>query len=46
MSDDLVERLERWMCNRQGEQACGCPSCVVLAEVIADAIERQEDKTT
>jgi hypothetical protein len=36
MSDDLVERIERWMCNRRGEDRCGCPSCVILAEAAAE----------
>jgi hypothetical protein len=36
MSDDLVERIELWMCNRRGEDQCGCPSCVILAEAAAE----------
>jgi hypothetical protein len=36
MSDDLVERIERWMCSRRGEDQCGCPSCVILAEAAAE----------
>jgi len=36
MSDDLVERIERLMCNRRGEDQCGCPSCVILAEAAAE----------
>jgi hypothetical protein len=34
--DDLPERLERQMCNRRGEDQCGCPLCAVLAETAAE----------
>jgi hypothetical protein len=34
--DDLVERIDRQMCNRRSEDQCGCPLCVILAEAAAE----------
>jgi len=34
--DDVLERIDRQMCNRRSEDQCGCPLCVILAEAAAE----------